>query len=397
MFHNVEAYAGDPILSLMEKFKQDHRAHKVNLSIGLYHNEQGIIPQMQVVAAAQAQLSRVEQCASLYLPMEGLQPYRTAVQQLLFGSQHPMLRQERIATIQTVGGSGALKVGADFLKNYFPDSQVWVSDPTWENHVAIFNGAGFKVNTYPYFDTGSLGVKFDAMLGALKQLPKHSIVLLHPCCHNPTGSDLTTAQWDDVIKVIADRALIPFLDVAYQGFGVGMDQDAYACRAIATAGLPCLVSNSFSKIFSLYGERVGGLSVVCESQEVAIRVLGQLKATVRRNYSSPPSFGAQVVAKVLNDAPLKAQWQNEVASMRTRLLEMRKTLAEALKGVLPQHNFDYLLEQCGMFSYTGLSAAQVDRLREEFGVYLLHSGRMCVAGLNHNNVHFVAEAFAAVQ
>ncbi len=273
----------------------------MNLSIVLYHNKQGIIPQIQVVAAAQAQLSRVEHYASLYLPMEGLQPYRTAVQQLLFGLQHPMLHQERIATIQTVGGSGALKVGADFLKSYFPNSQVCVSDPTWENHVAIFSGAGFKVNTYPYFNTGSLGVKFDAMLGALKQLPRHRIVLLHPCCHNPTFSDLTTVQWDDVIKVIADRALIPFLD-----FGVGMDQDAYACRAIATAGLPCLVSNSFSKIFSLYGKRVGGLSVVYESREAASRVLGQLKATVRRNYSSPPSFGAQVVAKVLNDAPLKA-------------------------------------------------------------------------------------------
>ncbi len=257
MFQNVDAYAGDPILSLMEKFKQDPRAHKVNLSIGLYYDAQGIIPQMRAVAAAQAQLNSVEHGASVYLPMEGLQPYRSAIQQLLFGAQHPMLQQGRIATIQTVGGSGALKVGADFLKSYFPDSQVWVSDPTWENHVAIFSGAGFKVNTYPYFDSESLGVKFDAMLAALKQLPKHSIALLHPCCHNPTGSDLTPAQWDEVVKVIADREIIPFLDIAYQGFGGGMEQDAYAIRAIAAAGLPCLVSNSFSKIFSLYGERVG--------------------------------------------------------------------------------------------------------------------------------------------
>ncbi|RTF49461.1 aspartate/tyrosine/aromatic aminotransferase, partial [Serratia marcescens] len=297
----------------------------------------------------------------------------------------------------TVGGSGALKVGADFLKSYFPDSQVWVSDPTWENHVAIFSGAGFKVNTYPYFDSESLGVKFDAMLAALKQLPKHSIALLHPCCHNPTGSDLTPAQWDEVVKVIAEREIIPFLDIAYQGFGGGMEQDAYAIRAIAAAGLPCLVSNSFSKIFSLYGERVGGLSVVCESEEAAGRVLGQLKATVRRNYSSPPNFGAQLVAKVLNDAQLKTQWLDEVESMRTRILEMRHALVDTLKSALPQRNFDYLLAQRGMFSYTGFSAAQVDRLREEFGVYLIHSGRMCVAGLNHNNVRQVAEAFAAVQ
>ncbi|MBH2756855.1 amino acid aminotransferase [Serratia ureilytica] len=397
MFQNVDAYAGDPILSLMEKFKQDPRAHKVNLSIGLYYDAQGAIPQMRAVAAAQAQLNSVEHGASIYLPMEGLQSYRTAIQHLLFGEQHPMLQQGRIATIQTVGGSGALKVGADFLKSYFPNSQVWVSDPTWENHVAIFSGAGFKVNTYPYFDGESLGVKFDAMLAALKQLPKHSIALLHPCCHNPTGSDLTPAQWDEVIKVIADREIIPFLDIAYQGFGGGMEQDVYAIRAIAAAGLPCLVSNSFSKIFSLYGERVGGLSVVCESEEAAGRVLGQLKATVRRNYSSPPNFGAQLVAKVLNDAELKTQWLNEVESMRTRILEMRHALVDTLKSALPQRNFDYLLAQRGMFSYTGFSAAQVDRLREEFGVYLIHSGRMCVAGLNHDNVRQVAEAFAAVQ
>lgn len=396
MFQNVDAYAGDPILSLIEIFKKDPRAHKVNLSVGLYYNEQGIIPQMQAVAAAQAQLNSDVHSASVYLPMEGLQPYRTAIQQLLFGAQHPMQQQGRIATIQTVGGSGALKVGADFLKSYFPDSQVWVSDPTWENHVAIFNGAGFAVNSYPYLDAKSLGVKFDAMLSVLKQLPKRSIALLHPCCHNPTGSDLTLAQWDEVVRVIADRELIPFLDIAYQGFGSGIEQDAYAIRAIAAAGLPCLVSNSFSKIFSLYGERVGGLSVVCESKEAADRVLGQLKATVRRNYSSPPNFGAQVVVKVLNDVQLKAQWLDEIENMRTRILKMRKTLVEALKCAMPQRNFDYLLAQRGMFSYTGFSAAQVDRLREEFGVYLIHSGRMCVAGLNHNNVDQVVEAFAAV-
>lgn len=397
MFQNVDAYAGDPILSLMEKFKKDPRAHKVNLSIGLYYNEQGIIPQMKAVAEAEAQLNSVEQGASVYLPMEGLQPYRSAIQQLLFGAEHPMLQQGRIATIQTVGGSGALKVGADFLKKYFPDSQVWVSDPTWENHVAIFAGAGFEVNTYPYFDSENLTVKFTAMLNALKQLPAKSIALLHPCCHNPTGSDLTAQQWDQVVDVIKERELIPFLDIAYQGFGGGMDQDAYAIRAIAAAGLPCLVSNSFSKIFSLYGERVGGLSVVCESSEAAERVLGQLKAAVRRNYSSPPNFGAQVVAKVLNDPQLSSEWLTEVESMRQRILEMRKVLVTTLKSALPQRNFDYLLEQRGMFSYTGFSAAQVERLREEFGVYLIHSGRMCVAGLNHNNVRQVAEAFAAVQ
>ncbi|MCU6204331.1 aromatic amino acid transaminase [Enterobacter cloacae] len=396
MFQKVDAYAGDPILSLMERFKEDPRSDKVNLSIGLYYNEDGIIPQLKAVAEAEARLSAAPHGASLYLPMEGLNTYRNAIAPLLFGADHAVLAQKRVATIQTLGGSGALKVGADFLKKYFPDSGVWVSDPTWENHVAIFEGAGFKVATYPWFDSETNGVRVDALLEKLNTLPERSIVLLHPCCHNPTGADLTNAQWDAVIEVLKARNLIPFLDIAYQGFGAGMEDDAYAIRAVASAGLPVLVSNSFSKIFSLYGERVGGLSVVCEDAEAAGRVLGQLKATVRRIYSSPPNFGAQVVATVLGDEQLKANWLAEVESMRKRILSMRQELVNVLKEAVPGHNFDYLLKQRGMFSYTGLSVAQVDRLREEFGVYLIASGRMCVAGLNASNVHRVAQAFAAV-
>ncbi|EML9494452.1 aromatic-amino-acid aminotransferase [Enterobacter ludwigii] len=396
MFQKVDAYAGDPILSLMERFKEDPRSDKVNLSIGLYYNEEGIIPQLQAVAEAEVRLNAVPHGASLYLPMEGLNSYRNTIAPLLFGADHAVLTQKRVATIQTLGGSGALKVGADFLKKYFPDSGVWVSDPTWENHVAIFEGAGFTVQTYPWFDSETNGVRVDALLEKLNTLPERSIVLLHPCCHNPTGADLTNTQWDAVIDVLKTRNLIPFLDIAYQGFGAGMEEDAYAIRAVASAGLPALVSNSFSKIFSLYGERVGGLSVVCEDAEAAGRVLGQLKATVRRIYSSPPNFGAQVVATVLGDDRLKASWLAEVESMRKRILTMRQELVDVLKEAVPGHNFDYLLKQRGMFSYTGLSAAQVDRLREEFGVYLISSGRMCVAGLNASNVHRVAQAFAAV-
>ena len=396
MFQNVDAYAGDPILSLMERFKEDPRSDKVNLSIGLYYNEEGIIPQLQAVAEAEARLNAVPHGASLYLPMEGLNAYRNTIAPLLFGADHPVLAQKRVATIQTLGGSGALKVGADFLKKYFPDSGVWVSDPTWENHVAIFEGAGFNVETYPWFDSETNGVRVEALLEKLKTLPARSIVLLHPCCHNPTGADLTNDQWDAVIEVLKARNLIPFLDIAYQGFGAGMEDDAYAIRAVASAGLPVLVSNSFSKIFSLYGERVGGLSVVCEDAEAASRVLGQLKATVRRIYSSPPNFGAQVVATVLGDEQLKASWLAEVESMRKRILSMRQELVNVLKEAVPGHNFDYLIRQRGMFSYTGLSAAQVDRLRDEFGVYLIASGRMCVAGLNASNVHRVAQGFAAV-
>lgn len=396
MFKHIDAYAGDPILSLMETFKTDPRAGKVNLSIGLYYDENGAIPQLQAVQQAYARIEGRRSVPSLYLPMEGYKPYRDAIGELLFGAGSEAVAAGRVASIQTLGGSGALKVGADFLKRYSPLSEVWVSDPTWDNHVAIFEGAGFKVHTYPYFDPETLGVAFDAMLAALAALPARSIALLHPCCHNPTGSDLTPAQWDKVIEVVRSRELIPFLDIAYQGFGAGMEEDAYAIRALAAAGLPFLVANSFSKIFSLYGERVGGLSVVCDDAETAARVLGQLKATVRRNYSSPPMLGAELVATVLGDAELRAGWLAEVEAMRTRILAMRQTLVGALKQTLPARNFDYLVTQRGMFSYTGLSAAQVDRLRDEFGIYLVRSGRICVAGLNQGNVGQVAEAFAKV-
>ncbi|MDD0975909.1 aromatic amino acid transaminase, partial [Pseudomonas fontis] len=287
--------------------------------------------------------------------------------------------------------------GADFLKRYFPDSQVWVSDPTWDNHRAIFEGAGFKVHTYPYFDQASRGVNVTAMLEKLGTLPANSIVLLHPCCHNPTGADLTQAQWQQVIEAVKARKLIPFLDIAYQGFGEGLAEDAFAIREVARAGVPCLVSNSFSKIFSLYGERVGGLSVVCDDSATAQSVLGQLKATVRRNYSSPPAFGAQLVAAVLSDAGLNAQWEAEVEKMRLRILDMRQELVNALNVLLPGQNFDFFLTQRGMFSYTGFSVEQVRRLRDEFGVYLIDSGRVCMSGVRPDNLQQVAQAFAAVQ
>ncbi|KJK17069.1 amino acid aminotransferase [Pseudomonas sp. 2(2015)] len=397
MFKHVDAYAGDPILSLMETFKADPRGAKVNLSIGLYYDAAGVVPQLAAVREAEQRFAAQPHEASMYLPMEGLNSYRQAIQALLFGAGHPAVEAGRVATVQTVGGSGALKVGADFLKRYFPESQVWVSDPTWDNHRAIFEGAGFKVNTYPYFDPASRGVDFDGMLGSLSGLPANSIVLLHPCCHNPTGVDLSQAQWQQVIEVLKARNLIPFLDIAYQGFGEGLDADAYAIREVARAGVPCLVSNSFSKIFSLYGERVGGLSVVCDDSDTAQSVLGQLKATVRRNYSSPPSFGAQLVAAVLGDAELNSQWEAEVEKMRLRILDMRQALVDTLGDLLPGQDFQFFLRQRGMFSYTGFSVEQVRRLRDEFGVYLIDSGRVCMAGLRPDNLQQVAKAFAAVQ
>ncbi|BBH15315.1 amino acid aminotransferase [Chromobacterium haemolyticum] len=397
MFQHVDAYAGDPILSLVDAFGKDPRGDKVNLSIGLYYDEQGRIPRLNAVQQAEAKLAAQPAPPCTYLPMDGLPAYRKAVQELLFGEGHPALAAGRVATIQTLGGSGALKVGADFLKRYFPDAQVWVSDPTWDNHVAIFEGAGIAVNRYPYFDAQTRGVNFAAMLDTLETLPAGSILLLHPCCHNPTGSDLDNAQWDQVVALAKRKQLIPFMDIAYQGFGADLDEDAYAIRAMADAGVSFLVSNSFSKIFSLYGERCGGLSVVCPNQAEAELVLGQLKATVRRNYSNPPTTGARLIATVLGDTELKALWVSEVNEMRGRILEMRGILVEVMKQALPEQDFAYLVHQRGMFSYTGFSQAQVDALRERFGVYLVGTGRMCVAGLTRANAPYVAKAFAAVQ
>ncbi|WP_024302181.1 amino acid aminotransferase [Pseudogulbenkiania sp. MAI-1] len=395
MFEHVDAYAGDPILSLVETFNHDPRPTKVNLGIGLYYDEQGRIPLLPSVQ--KAELARVQSAGPrTYLPMEGAANYRQAVQELLFGAGHEAVKSGRIATIQTIGGSGALKIGADLLKRYFPASEVWVSSPTWDNHRAMFEGAGFTVHDYPYYDAATGGVKFDEMMACLKGLPAKAVVLLHPCCHNPTGVDLSNDQWREVIEVVKQRGLIPFLDIAYQGFGDGLDEDAYAIRAMADAGISFFVSNSFSKNLSFYGERCGGLSVVCQDAEEAGRVLGQMKATVRRNYSSPPTHGGQVTATVMNDPALREEWEGEVAEMRERIKAMRQKLYDVLAAKVPGRDFSYFIKQRGMFSYTGLTPEQVDRLREEFAVYLVRSGRMCVAGLNSRNVEYVADAMAEV-
>ncbi len=395
MFAHVEAYAGDPILTLVETFNKDTRSPKVNLGIGLYYDEEGRIPLLPSVQKAEAR--RVAEAGPRsYQPMEGAANYRTAVQQLLWGPQHEAVQAGRIATIQTIGGSGALKIGGDLLKRYFPNVDVWVSNPTWDNHRAMFEGAGFTVHDYPYYDAETGGVKFDDMIACFSQLPAKTIVLLHPCCHNPTGVDLDQDQWRKVIEVVKARDLLPFMDIAYQGFGDSLDDDAFAIRAMTEAGVSFVVSNSFSKNLSFYGERCGGLSVVCGTAEEAGRVLGQMKATVRRNYSSPPTHGGQVTAIVMNDAALRAEWESEVTEMRVRIKAMRQKLYEVLSAKVPGRDFSYFIKQRGMFSYTGLSPAQVDRLREEFAVYLVRSGRMCVAGLNSRNVEYVADAMAEV-
>ena len=395
MFGHLDAYAGDPILSLNEAFQKDPRADKVNLSIGIYFDDAGRIPVLDCVRQAEAALL-AESTPKSYLPIEGSAAMRGAVQHLLFGAGHEALASGRVATLQTVGSSGGLKVGADFIKRWLPASAVWVSDPTWDNHRAMFEGAGVAVHTYPYYDAGTGGLKFDALLETLRGLPAKSVVLLHACCHNPTGVDLTRAQWEALVPVLRERELLPFLDLAYQGYGDGIEEDAFAVRALALAGLTFFVANSFSKSMSVYGERAGALSVVCASAAEAELVLGQLKATVRRNYSSPPIHAAGIVSRVLGEPALRAAWEADVTAMRTRIQAMRRSLHAVLQAKRPGRDFGYFLTQRGMFSYTGLSAAQVDRLREEFGVYLVRSGRICVAGLNTGNVERTAVAMAAV-
>ena len=395
MFQHVEFYPGDPILSLVETYNQDTRAEKVNLGIGIYFDENGKLPVLNCVRQAEIERAASPQPRP-YLPMEGLAEYRSAVQNLLFDADNPVLAAGRIATIQTLGGSGALKVGADFLHRWFPEAQAYVSDPTWDNHKSIFEGAGIKVGTYPYYNPENGSVRFEEMLTFFLGLPENSILILHPCCHNPTGVDLTPAQWDAVLEIIQTRKLIPFMDIAYQGFGDNLADDAYAIRKAAAMGLPLFVSNSFSKNLSLYGERVGGLSVVCPSAEEAKLVFGQLKFGVRCIYSSPPAHGGYITARVMNDEALFAQWESEVYAMRDRIRRMRQKLYDVLSANVPGKDFSYFITQRGMFSYTGLNPEQVQRLQDEFAVYLVGSGRMCVAGLNESNIDYVANAFAAV-
>ncbi len=395
MFEHIEAFPGDPILSLNEDFQQDPRTSKVNLSIGIYFDEEGRLPVMQAVEQAEAALLS-DMGPRPYLPMAGIAAYRQAVQALVFGEDCAARAEGRIATLQTLGGSGALRVGADFLKRYFPTAEMWISDPSWENHRVVFERAGFKVNSYPYYDAETGGLKFDAMLAAIEAIPQGGIVLLHACCHNPTGVDLNVDQWRQVIGVLKARKLLPFVDMAYQGFGSGLDDDAFAVRELARQNVPCLVANSFSKNFSLYGERCGGLSVVCQSADEASRVLGQLTGAVRANYSNPPTHGARVVARVLTTPELRKSWEAELAAMCQRIASMRQAIHDQLRAHVSGEKLSRYITQRGMFTYTGLTADQVDRLKNEHGVYVLRSGRMCVAGLNERNVGVVAHAIGQV-
>ena len=395
LFTAIAMAPRDPILGLTEQFNADTHPAKVNLGVGVYNDDSGKLPLLQCVAQAERQMTDAAK-AHGYLPIDGIKAYDEAVQALVFGADSEAVVSGRVVTVQAVGGTGGLKLGADFLKKISPDASVFISDPSWENHRALFGSAGFNVETYPYYDAEQHGVRFDAMLAALNAAPAGSIVSLHACCHNPTGCDLTPAQWAQVVAAVKAKALTPFLDMAYQGFGDGIAQDGAVIQQFLAADLNFFVSTSFSKSFSLYGERVGALSVVCTSKEEASRVLSQLKIVIRTNYSSPPTHGAQVVATVLTTPTLRSLWEDELTAMRVRIKQMRGALVDKLKAAGVTQDLSFITRQQGMFSYSGLSTPQMQRLRSEFGIYGLDSGRICMAALNSRNLEPVAAAMAKV-
>jgi aromatic-amino-acid transaminase len=391
----IELAPRDPILGVTEAFNSDPNPRKVNLGVGVYCDENGKVPLLDCVKRAEHELAELSAPRS-YLPIDGIPAYDREVRALLFGRDADVIAAGRAITAQAVGGTGALKVGADFLRRFAPGAQVWISDPSWENHRALFEGAGFTVNTYTYFDPATRGLDFAGMIAALERIPAGSVVVLHACCHNPTGVDPTPAQWPQIVDVIRGRGLVPYLDLAYQGFGDGIDPDGAVVRAFAATPGPMLVASSFSKSFSIYGERVGALSVVAADKDEAARVLSQVKRTIRSNYSNPPTHGAQIVATVLCSPELRALWETELAAMRDRIKLMRALLVERLHEHVPGADFRFILTQRGMFSYSGLTKAQVQALRQDFSIYAIDTGRICVAALNTRNVEDVAAAVAKV-
>ncbi|MDR8364249.1 amino acid aminotransferase [Pseudomonas sp. JL3] len=395
LFSAVEMAPRDPILGLNEAFNADTRTNKVNLGVGVYCDEQGRIPLLRAVVEAET-IRAAQHVSRGYLPIDGIAAYDQAVQKLLFGNDSPLIAAGRVITTQAVGGTGALKIGADFLKQLLPNAVVAISDPSWENHRALFETAGFPVQNYRYYDAATHDVNRAGLLEDLNALPSGSIVVLHACCHNPTGVDLSPEDWKNVLEVVKAKGHVPFLDMAYQGFGDGIDEDAAAVRLFAESDLTFFVSSSFSKSFSLYGERVGALSIVSDSKEESARVLSQVKRVIRTNYSNPPTHGASIVAAVLNSPVLRAQWEEELAEMRLRIRGMRIQMVDLLAKNAPQRDFSFVGRQRGMFSYSGLTVEQVTRLRNEFGIYALDTGRICVAALNQSNIDAVTKAIVQV-
>jgi aromatic-amino-acid transaminase len=391
----VELAPRDPILGVTEAYVADTNPRKVNLGVGVYNDDEGKLPVLECVKRAERVLAE-KNAPRGYLPIDGIPAYDREVKKLLLGEDSPLLAGGRCVTVQALGGTGGLKVGADFLRRFAPGSQVWISDPSWENHRALFEAAGFTVNSYAYYDAATRGLDFPGMLASLERIPAGGIVVLHACCHNPTGVDPDSAQWERILEIVRARGLVPFLDLAYQGFADGVDADGAVVRRFAQTPGPMFVASSFSKSFSLYGERVGAISVVATDADEGSRVLSQIKRVVRSNYSNPPTHGGEIVAMVLASTELRALWQAELATMRNRIKLMRATLVERLHERLPGRDFTYMLAQRGMFSYSGLTKAQVHRLRDEHSIYAVDTGRICVAALNSRNVDYVADAIAKV-
>ncbi|MBB3101953.1 amino acid aminotransferase [Azomonas macrocytogenes] len=395
LFSAVEMAPRDPILGLTEAFNADPRPNKVNLGVGVYYNEEGRIPLLRAVADVEK--SRLEiQAPRGYLPVDGIAAYSTVVQKLLFGQNSSLLEEGRVVTAQSLGGTGALKVGADFLKRLLPDATVAISDPSWENHRALFQSAGYPVKNYRYYDASSHDVDRTGMLADLNELPPRSIVVLHACCHNPTGVDLAPEDWKKIIDVLKARDHVPFVDIAYQGFGDGIEEDALAVRLFAESGMSFVISSSFSKSFSLYGERVGAISLVTQNRDESARVLSQIKRVIRTNYSNPPIHGASIVSSVLNSSELRAIWEVELAEMRQRIHRIRLEMVRQLAAKGVQQDFSFVSRQRGMFSFSGLNIDQVDQLRNDYGVYIVGTGRICAAALNTRNLDYVTDAIVQV-
>jgi len=391
----VEMAPRDPILGVSEAFHADPNPNKVNLGVGVYYDDNGKVPLLECVRRAEHAVTE-RSAPHVYLPIDGIAAYDRAVQKLVFGADSEILRAGRVVTVQALGGTGALKIGADFLRRFAPGAQVWISDPSWENHRALFENAGFNVNVYPYYDATTRGLDFAGMIGALDRVPPGAIVVLHACCHNPTGVDPSPEQWGRILEVVRSRGHVPYLDIAYQGFGESLDADGLVVRRFAATPGPLFVASSFSKSFSLYGERVGALSIVATDRDEAARVLSQVKRLIRGNYSSPPTFGGQIVATILESPELSSLWEKELGTMRERIQAIRRALVDRLERHTSRADFRFVLEQRGMFSYSGLTREQVGRLRSEFAVYAIDSGRICVAAINKRNIDYVADAIATV-
>jgi aromatic-amino-acid transaminase len=395
LFSSVQLAPKDPIFGLTEAYTADQRAGKVNLGVGVYYTDEGKVPLLRAVLEAEKEVV-AKQSPRAYVPIEGPNPYNSAVQNLLFGADSPLIKEGRVVTAECLGGTGALRVGGDFVKRLDTNAPAAISAPSWENHRGIFESAGYQVLEYTYFDPKTRGVDFEGMVKSLESFPAKTLVILHACCHNPTGADLTPEQWRKIISICQTRQLIPFLDIAYQGFATGIEEDGAAVRLFADSGMSFFVSSSFSKSFSLYGERVGALSIVTQSKEESARVLSQLKRVIRTNYSNPPTHGAAIVAMVLNSPKLRQMWEDELAEMRERIKAMRHGLNKKLAAAGAQQDFSFIETQRGMFSYSGLTAGQVANLQEQDGIYALSTGRICVAALNTKNLDRVAQAIARV-